>query len=708
MTDAITTHFRSCHLCEAICGLEIRTQGDEILSIRGDKNDPFSHGYICPKATAIADIHNDPDRLRRPMKRVGDQWQEIGWQQAFDEVAEKLVSIEATHGEDSVAFYAGNPGVHNYGNITHGSQLRRAFKTRNHYSATSLDQLPHQLAAQQMFGHQFFIPIPDIDRTQFMVIMGGNPLASNGSIMTVPNVAKRLQAIQDRGGEFWVIDPRRSETAEIADQHWFIRPGSDAWLLTAIIHTLFSEKLTQLGHLAAHIDGLEAIEQAVEPFTAELAAQRTGISAEQIRAMARKLATTDHAVLYGRMGVSVQEFGALCQWAIQVINLLIGAVDQPGGALLTSPAFASVRKGTPAGGHFALFHSRVSNYPEFGGELPAVAMAEEILTPGEGQIKAMISIAGNPLISSANAGELEKAFKALEFYVAIDFYINATTRHADIILPPTGPLEHDHYDIAFYRLAVRNVTRYNAPVFSPADDTMHDWQIFNALTEQIKLRQGKSYSPLPAPDKIVAAGIDADMYGAKQNPARSLTLEEIKRAPHGVDLGPLEPGMVERIATESGRINAAPQMYLDDLPRLFAQETTTAEQLLLIGRRHIRSNNSWMHNYHRLVKGPARWQLMMHPEDMTARKLSDGDQVTIRSRVGELTTTVQATDEVMRGVVSLPHGWGHQAKGIKLGIASQQAGANCNLLTDDKFIDQLSGNAALNGVPVAVVAAGSA
>ena len=707
MSDSITTHYRACHLCEAICGLEIKTQGDEILSIKGDKSDPVSHGFICPKATAIADIHNDSDRLRMPVKRVGEEWQEITWDEAITLTAEKLVETQELHGQDSIGFFAGNPGVHNYGNMTHGSLLRRAIKTKNNFSATSLDQLPHHLAALEMFGHQFFLPVPDVDRTDLMVIMGGNPLASNGSMMTMPNAPKRLKAIQQRGGKIVVIDPRRSETAEIADQHHFIRPGKDAFLLMAIINTLFAEKLVSDNHLSGLIDGLADVELAAKPYSLELAEAQTGISKQAILNLSLDLANTEKAVFYGRMGVSVQEFGAVCQWAIQVINLLIGALDTVGGSLLTSPAFAYVRKGTPGAGHFNRFQSRVSKLPEFAGELPVVTLAEEILTEGEGQIKAMVTIAGNPIISSANSNDLEKAFESLDFYVAFDFYINATTCHADLILPPTSPLEHDHYDIAFLRLAVHNSARYNPIVFERDENRMHDWEIFNAVAAKVCALKGQDFRPMPAPDQVVAQAISTDFYGAEQNPDIALTMDKLKDAPHGIDLGPLVAGLADRICTDNGRINAAPDVYLNDLPRLLSSQTEqNPDELLLIGRRHVRSNNSWMHNYHRLVKGKPRWQLMMHPDDLAARGIADESKVEIESRVGKVTTIVVATDEMMPGVVSLPHGWGHKkSKGVKMKIASEQEGVNCNILTDDKLFDKVSGNAALNGVSVKVQAA---
>ncbi|MGH1370876.1 MAG: molybdopterin oxidoreductase family protein [Cellvibrionaceae bacterium] len=706
MVDEIKTHYRACHLCEAICGVEIKTQGDQVLSIKGDKADPFSRGHICPKATALQDLHTDPDRLKQPVKKVDGGWETISWDEAYQTVAEKLIDVQERHGKDAVAFYAGNPNVHNYGSMTHGGQLRKVLKTKNHYSATSLDQLPHHLTSLKMYGHQFLQPIPDIDRTNFMMIIGGNPLASNGSIMTVPDVTKRLKAIQKRGGRFVVIDPRRTETAEIADEHHFVRPGSDAFFLMAMIHTLFDEGLINLGHFSEKVRGLDDVQKAAQGFTPEIAEQQTGIAAETIRELAREMANTEGAVCYGRMGVSVQVFGTLCQWAIQIINLLTNSLDVEGGAMVCSPAFGYVKPGVGGAGHFDLFRSRVSNLPEFAGELPVVALAEEILTPGEGQLRGLITIAGNPVLSTTNGNEIDKALTDLEFMVSIDLYINETTSHADIILPPTAGLEHDHYDLAFHRLAVRNTTRYNPAVFEPEQNTRHDWQIFNELSAKIAELKGVEFKPLPSPDKVIDMGIQHDHYSANQGHELALTMDKVKEYPHGLDLGPLEANMAERLCTDSGQVHLDIDFILADVDRLKAAQSAPAkDELLLIGRRHVRSNNSWMHNSKRLVKGKPRWQLLMHPEDLAERGLADNTEVTIASRVGEVSTTVVASDEVMKGVVSLPHGWGHKRNGAKLSIASEQAGVNCNDLTDDKLIDAISGNAALNGVPVKVSAA---
>ncbi len=703
MPEEITSHFRSCHLCEAICGVEIKTQGDEIISIRGDKADPFSRGHICPKATALQDLHEDSDRLKFPVKRIGDDWQQISWEEAYETIADKLVGLQDLYGTNAVAFFAGNPGVHNYGTMTHGGLLRKAVGTKMNFSATSLDQLPHMLVSHAMYGHQFMVPVADIDHSNYMLIIGGNPLASNGSMMTVPDVKKRLKSIQTRGGKFVVIDPRRTETAAIADEHHFIRPSSDAFLLLAMIHTLFDEGLVKTGHISDLLEGLDDVESAVRDFSPEMAAKHTGISAENTRKLVRDLANTEGAVCYGRMGVSTQTFGTLCQWAIQVLNILAGNFDVKGGAILPTPAFGDVTNASKSQGYFASWHSRVSGLPVFSGELPVVAFAEEILTPGEGQVKGLITIAANPALSAPNGGQIEKALKSLDFMVSIDFYINETTCHADIILPPTGALEHDNYDISFNRLAVRNITRFNEPVFDKHEGARHDWEIMNGLSQAIAARKGVDFKPMPAPEQMLDMGLKYGPYGKEVGAALALDLAELKKHPHGLDLGPLKPDFARRLGEHHPKILLNVDYLLKDIKRLEQQDMRLGNgEFILIGRRHVRSNNSWMHNSPRLVKGPPRWHLLMHPDDLLKLKLQDKGPVKITSRVGEVETTVSASDELMPGVVSLPHGWGHKKKGVKMGVAEQQEGVNCNDLTDDKVFDQVSGNAALNGIKVSI------
>lgn len=694
------THYRACHLCEAICGLAIETEGEQILSIKGDQEDPFSRGHICPKAIALQDIQNDPQRLRMPVKRVGEEWQQIGWEEAFDLVATRLAAIQQEHGRNAVGVYMGNPNVHNYGSMTHSNYFLGQLRTKQRYSATSVDQLPHHLVSLWMYGHMLAIPIPDIDHTQFFLMLGANPIASNGSIMTVPDVGKRIKALKARGGRLVVVDPRRTETAEQASEHLFIQPGTDVALLLGLLHTLFDEALTKTSPALEATIGLDAVQSAVEAFSAEAMAIHCAIPAPQIRQLARDFAAADSAVCYGRMGVSVQRYGTLCQWLIQIINLVTGNLDQPGGALCPQPAFDVVGMGK--GGHFDQWRSRVSELPEFNGELPVAALAEEMLTPGDGQIRAMVTSAGNPVLSTPNGRQLDRALEGLEFMVSVDLYINETTRHADVILPPTASLEHDHYDITFNNFAVRNVTRINLPILPKPQGSLHDWEIFVGLGKAFSKVSGQPPRDTMAPEMMVDAALRSGPY------KDWLNLDVLKAHPHGIDLGALKPNLLGRLQTASKQIECAPQAMLDDLQRVAAdlQELRPKQgELRLIGRRHVRSNNSWMHNYQRLVKGKARDQLLMHPDDLASRGLENGQQVVVRSRVGQVTVAVVASDEMLAGVVSLPHGWGHNRKGIAQDIAAAHAGVSANDLTDERFLDPVTGNAALNGVTVEVVAA---
>lgn len=704
-----TVHHRACHLCEAICGLLIETRGAEIVSIKGDPDDPLSRGHICPKAVALKDIHEDPDRLRAPVKKVAGpggepRWETISWEEALDTTAQQLLAVTDRHGVDALGIYMGNPTVHNYGMMTHQGQLFRHFRTANRFSATSVDQLPHHLAALWLFGHKLLFPIPDIDRSDYFLMLGANPLASNGSIWTVPDIRRRIKDFKARGGRLVVIDPRRTETAELASEHHFITPGTDALLLCALLHTLFAEDLADPGHLAPFTRGLDTVARALAPFTPEFAAPHTGIPAEAMRHMARELAGAGAAICYGRMGVSTQVFGGLNQWLIQLLNIATGNLDRAGGSLFTLPAVDQVANVSPGG--FGRHRSRVRQLPEFDRELPASTLAEEITTPGEGRIRALFTGAGNPVLSTPNGARLDAALEELEFMVALDPYINETTRHADIILPPTSPLEHDHYDLAFHVNAMRNTARFNEVIFDKPAGALHDWEIFQALAERVAAARGEPAPPAVEPAAIVDAGLQVGPYSAKQGHPAALSLAALREQPSGIDLGPLEPQLPARLRTADQCIHCDSPAPLADLERLWAAfSTPPAPGLRLIGRRHLRSNNSWMHNFHRLVKGRDRCTLLMHPEDLAARRLADGDRVVLRSRAGSVTVPVESSEAVMPGVVSLPHGFGHGRPGARLATAGAHAGVSCNDVTDELALDALSGNAAVNGVPVEVSAA---
>ena len=709
-------HYRNCNICEAICGIEIAVQGEQRLEIRGDKDDPFSRGYICPKAVALQDIHYDKDRLKYPVRRTDGGWKRIGWDEAFDEVAQNLKRIKAKYGRNSIATYLGNPTVHNYGALLFGPGFLRSLRTRNKFSATSVDQLAHHLSAYLMFGHQLLLPVPDLERTQFFLILGANPAVSNGSMMTAPGMPRRLQEIRQRGGKVILVDPRYNETARLADRHLFIRPGTDVLLLLALLHVVFEEGLTRLGQVASFTKGVETVADVAAQFPPERVASITGIDASQIRALAREFASAESAVCYGRIGVSTQEFGGVCQWLINVLNIVTGNLDRPGGAMFTLPAFdpISAPQAIAPRGSFARRHSRVRKLPEFTGEFPVATLAEEILTEGEEQVKALVTYAGNPVLSTPNGRELDRAFASLEFMVSIDFYINETTRHAHIILPPTSSLERGHYDLAFHLLAVRNTAKFSPPLFQPDPDTRADWEILLELQTRIEhdgllgRAKCKLIKQFFGPERLLDLALRFGPYGGKVNPfAKGLTFRKLRKAVHGIDLGPLTSCLPGRLRTADKFIALAPEVLVKDVERVKSKFLDGASpesngHLLLIGRRQLRSNNSWMHNSQRLVKGKPQCTILMHPADAAHRQLSKGEKVLVRSRVGSITVPVEISDEMMPGVVSIPHGWGHDRPGNQLEIAQQHAGKSINDLTDNHTIDALCGTAAFNGTPVTV------
>ena len=689
-----TPCFRACPLCEAICGLELQFEGGQLLAIRGDAADPFSRGHICPKGNAILDLENDPDRLTRPMRRIGSQWQPIGWDEAFALAGEKLAAIQQAHGASALATYLGNPNVHHFGHIAYLPALLRSLRTPNAFSASSVDQWPHQYVNALMYGHQFLLPVPDVDRTDFFLMLGANPVASNGSLMTAPGIAKRLKALTTRG-KLVVIDPRHTETAEIASEHLFIRPGSDAYFLIAFLQALMHCGPTRIEAYGDKITGMHEALGAIAAVDCSQLQTLSGIERATVTRLAAEFYHAPTAVAYGRMGVSVQAFGTLCQWLLQLINLYTGNLDRVGGALVNEPAIPLTGPGT-SHGQRGRWHSRVRGLAEFGGELPVAVMAEEMLTPGVGQVRALLTSAGNPVLSTPDGRRLDQALAQLEFMVSIDFYINETTRHAHLILPPASALTQYHYDLIFNAFAVRRVARLNVPIRERAADERADWEIINGLGAAYGAAAGKAWQVLPPPRTMIAAGLARGDSG--------LSIEALESAVHGIDLGPLRPSLLSRLETASGRIEAAPPEMLAELERLGRgiAEKYQPGQLSLIGRRDVRSNNSWMHNAPRLVKGKLRHQLLMHPTDLLARNLQDGAQVRIVSRIGEIQTDVVASDSMMPGVVCLPHGFGHDREGTRMQRATQVAGASYNDLSDPLALDGVCGNAALNGLSVQV------
>jgi anaerobic selenocysteine-containing dehydrogenase len=723
------TAFTTCALCEAMCGVRVEVDGDRVVSIRGDEGDAFSRGHVCPKAFALKDLHEDPDRLDRPMRRVGDRFEPIGWDEAIDFAAERIHELQKAHGGDAFAAYLGNPTAHNLGALVYAPLLIKSLRTKHRYSATSVDQLPHMFASYFSLGHQMLFPIPDLDRTELFIAFGANPLASNGSIMTAGDVRGRLAGIRERGGRVVYFDPRRTESAKAADAHHFIRPGTDAFVLLAMLRVVFDEGLVNLGRMAQVCERLDVLEAATRSHSPERAERVSGVPASVVRELARELARTERALVYGRVGACVQEHGGLSAWALLALNLVTGHFDEPGGVMFTKPAVDLIRGSGGVGvgrGSFGRWKSRVRGLPEFGGELPVACLAEEIATPGEERVRGLLTICGNPVLSTPNGAQLERALAGLDFMVSVDPYINETTRHAHLILPPVSPLERDHYDLVFHAIAVRNTAKWAPAVFAKPEGGRDDGEILAALLEAIEQRRGRlTQRALRASAlrrigarRVIDLGLRLGPYGrgiagvtlGEKGLARApgdLSVAALERAPHGVDLGPLERCMPERLPRREGRryIDLAPAILVDDLPRLDAYEArrgAAPASLALIGRRQLRSNNSWMHNAPQLMRGRDRCTLLMHPSDAEVRGLTHGDRVRVTSRVGAVEAPLELTEEMMPGVVSLPHGFGHDRPGVRLRVAAESPGVSLNDLTDDLALDLLTGTAVLNGTPVEV------
>jgi anaerobic selenocysteine-containing dehydrogenase len=732
--------YRTCPLCEATCGLEITLRAGRVVKVGGDKDDVFSRGYLCPKGAALAELHDDPDRLRHPLIKKNGHWVEVGWDEAFAAVESGLVPLMETQGQDAVAVYAGNPCSHTLAGTLCLRPLFKALRSRNIFSASTVDQIPKHVSCGLMFGHPGTIPVPDIDRTHFLLILGADPLASNGSLATAPDWPGRLRALKERGGRLVVVDPRTSRTAKLAHEHLAIRPGGDPYLLMALVWVLLEEDRVRLGRLSENVNGLEAMRDLCKPFSPETVERRTGIDAPTVYRTARELALAPSAAVYGRMGTSTVPFGAVTNWLVDVLNILTGNLDRPGGAMFPTPAHMPRRnRAGGKGWRLGRWKSRVKGLHEVMGELPVCTLCDEMETPGEGQVRALITVASNPVIALPNSARVDRALSRLDFMVSVDFYVNASTRHAHVILPPTGPLSTAQYDVAFYNLSVRNIANYSPPVLPKPDDEMDKWEILYRLAmilsgqgasanaeqlDDVVIRgmvegvAGKEGSPLfgrqkemleamkdyRGPDRMLDLMLRTGAYGDGfgLNP-EGLSLARLKAHPHGMDLGPLEPRIPGILRTPSGKIELAPEPLVRDVRRLReALDQSKASGLVLVGRRHLRTNNSWLANIPSLVSGRHRCVLHVHPEDASRLGLEDGDMAEVKSRVGRISVPVTITSDIRPGVVSLPHGWGHDLAGVGMDVARAHSGWNTNLLSDDDHFDPVSNNAVLNGIAVEV------
>ena len=740
-----TIHHRTCPLCEATCGLEIEVVDGSVKRIRGDRDDVFSAGYICPKGSTVRQLHEDPDRLRSPLVRRDGALVEATWDEAFAEIDRRLGAIQEAHGRDAVALYLGNPSAHTVAGALFGRPLIQSLGTKNLYSASTVDQMPKHVSCGFLFGNPGAIPVPDLDRTDYLLMLGADPLESNGSLCTAPDFPGRLDAIRERGGRVVVVDPRRSRTAAVADEHLPIRPGTDALWLFSLLNVIVSDHGVRLGNCDGRVQGLDGLARLVKPFDPAAVADHTGIDEVTTRRIAGELADGRRAAVYSRIGTHTVSYGTLASWAVDVLNLVTGNLDREGGAMWPTPCHGRPHPpGREPGGRgfrTGRWSSRVDGRPEVRGELPVAALAGEIETPGDGQVRALITIAGNPVLSNPNSSRLDAALASLDFMVSVDIYLNETTRHADVVLPSPSSLEKSHFDFAFYGLSVRNVANYSPAVF--ASDGPDECEIlarlalvaggqgaaadpeliYGVMVDQlIGQAVGLEGGPLegvdpdelvrelgdrPAPERLidlmVRCGPFGDHFG--RNPG-GLSMDVLEANPHGVDLGPLVPRLVEVLRTASGTIELDTPALVADVDRLAAVlDSDPTDGLLLIGRRHLRSNNSWMHNIEVLMKGKARCTLLMHPDDAATAGLDEGAAATVASRVGSIDAIVEVSADMRPGVVSLPHGWGHDLDGVQMSVARRHAGVNTNILTDEAVIDPLSGNATLNAIPVSVTAA---
>lgn len=714
-------HYRTCHLCETMCGIAVEHDGENILSIKGDPDHVLSKGNICAKAAGLQDIHTDPDRLRAPVKREGEKFTEISWEEAFETTATRLADIQREHGNNAVATYQGRSTAHNIGALLTVHPLRQVSNTENTYTGSTVDQQPHNFVWYFMLGHQFMATVPNLDRTHYFLLLGSNPKVSNGAMMsTGANPHRKFDGIRERGGKVVLIDPRRTESARFCDEHHFIRPATDALLLIGMINAIFKKGLADKGRLGPHIKNWEKIEPALAGFDIDDIAKATGISAADIERIATEFAAAETAVCYGRTGLSMQHFGGLCNWLMMVMNLITGNFDEPGGMMFPKTAVDTFTAIEGTKGSYDTFHSRVSNRPEFAGELPVSVLAEEIMTPGEGKIRGLVAVGGNGALSMPNGKLFEEAMAQLDFMVAFDPYINETTRHADIIIPPVGPFEKSHYDMFYHTYDTINWAAYNPPLFKPSGRGYTDFETIGEVVRRWSIKKAKgplaktkarilgALSHLLTVERIIDLGLRFGPYGKGVNPfKKGLSLRELKKHPHGIFLSEPERCLPDALLSDDKKIDAAPSVILADLPRLqeywlgYGAPARGGFDLLIISRLTERTLG-WMHHSQRLVKGPPTCTLFIHPDDARARGIADGMDVSITSAVGSISAPAKITDDVMPGVVCLPHAWGHTRSRTRQSVANAHPGASLNDITDQSVMDELTGNAVVHGVPVKV------
>lgn len=714
-----------CRICEPLCGMVATVEDGRLTTLRPDREHPLSSGFACPKGIAFTEVVNDPDRVTKPLRRGPDGFEEVGWDEALTDIATRLSAVLREHGSGAVGWYMGNPAAFSYSHLVGVIAFIKGIGRHSHYfTASSQDTSSRLLASQFLYGSPLSVPIPDLNRTDLLVMMGANPLVSHGSFLTAPRIKDRLRDITGRGGRVVVIDPRRTETA--AEYDWLgIVPDTDAYLLLSLLQVLFAENIADRPSIESQAHGLDWLRAQAARFTPEVTAATTGIRPDDVRALARTLAETPRAAVYGRFGTCVGRNGTLTTYLIDAVNLVAGNLDTAGGSVfnplrIPGQRWAMLLMGAMLRRAYRRKRTRIGGFGSVIGAEPAALMAKEIAVPGPRQIRALFVSAGNPVLSVPNGDELEAATEKLDLMVGLDFYLTETAAHCDYLLPVTTMYERDDFALTFQQFQATPFRQATEAVVAPPGEARSEWAIIDDLMHRMSARTpvfavlglirrllrsiGRQLDPRPIADLIIRISEGGDRFGLRRT---GLTFRRLTGDhPHGVVLGPHIRTRVLRevLAYADRRVHLRHDEIATEIATLSEHEDSDRYPLRLIGMREPRSENSWMHNSPLLRRGNNReHRALMHSDDAAELGIADRDVVQVTSMTGQIELPVELTADIVRGAVAIPHGYGHKGTG-RWQVANRAGGANVNLLmsSEPEHIEALAGMSQLTGVPISV------